>query len=58
MICFSCEEIGHIAARCPNKENKDEKRGNKHKGKKDSKKYKSFKDKGKKSYFIAKDFDS
>ena len=52
LICFSCEEIGHIAARCPNKQNNDEKKGHKWNGKKD---YKSFKNKGKKSCFIAKD---
>ena len=22
LICFSCEEVGHIVARCPNKEDK------------------------------------
>ena len=25
-ICFSCEEVGHIVARCPNREDKDEKK--------------------------------
>ncbi|MDF3675411.1 hypothetical protein [Enterobacter hormaechei] len=25
LICFSCEEIGHIAARCPNKQNNEKK---------------------------------
>ena len=29
LIFFSCEEIGHIAARCPNKEDGDEKKHNK-----------------------------
>ena len=51
LIYFSCEEIGHIAARCPNKQN-DEKKDHKWKGKKD---FKSFKKKGKKSSFMAKD---
>ena len=34
LIFFSCEEVGHIAARCLIKEDKDEKRFNKFKGKK------------------------
>ena len=34
LIYFSCEEIGHIAARCPNRESNDEKKSHKHKGKK------------------------
>ena len=54
MIYFYCEEIGYIATRCPNKEIKDEKKNNNHKGKKDSNNYKNYKDKGKKSCFIAK----
>ena len=52
LIYFTCEEIGHIAARCPNKKSKDEKKGHKYKGKKN---FKSFKDKGKKTCFMAKD---
>ena len=52
LICFSCEEIGHIAARCPNKKNKDEKKDQKWNRKKD---FKSFKNKGKKTCFMAKD---
>ena len=52
LIYFSCEEIGHIAARCPIKQNKDEKKDNKWNGKKD---FKSFKNKGKKTCFMAKD---
>ena len=52
---FSCDEIGHIAARCPNKQNKDEKKGHKCNSKKDFKNHKSFKDKRKKTYFMAKD---
>ena len=58
LICFSCEEIGHIAATCPNKESKDEKKSHKYNGKKDFKNHKSFKDKGKKTCFIAKDSDN
>ena len=55
LICFSCQEIGHIAARCPNKQNKDEKKGHKCNDKKNFKNHKSFKDKGKKTCFMAKD---
>ena len=58
MICFSCDEVGHIDSKCPNKDNKDEKKFNKYKGKKDFKSYKSYKDKDKKSCYIAKDYDS
>ena len=47
LICFSCEEIVHIAARCPNRESKDEKKSNKYKGNKELKDYKNYKDKGK-----------
>ena len=55
MIFFSYEEVGHIVARCPKKEGKEEKKHDKYKGKKD---FKSYKDKGKKSCYVAKDFDS
>jgi hypothetical protein len=58
LIYFSCEEVGHIVARCPKKEDKDEKKSNKFKGKKEFKNYKDYKDKGKKSYFTAKDSDN
>ena len=58
LIFFSCEEVGHIAARCPNRENKDEKKSHKHKGKKEFKIHKNYKDKGKKSCFMAKDSDN
>ena len=37
LILFSCEEVGHIAARCPNRENKYKKKIDKYKGKKDLK---------------------
>ena len=40
LIYFSCEEIGNIATRCPNKDSKDEKKSHKYKGKKDSKSHK------------------
>ncbi|MDF3675370.1 hypothetical protein, partial [Enterobacter hormaechei] len=52
LIYFSCEEIGHIAAWCLKNKNKDEMKGHKCIGKKD---FKSFKDKGKKTCFMAKD---
>ena len=55
LIYFSCEEIGHIAARCPNKESKGEKKSHKYNGKEDFKNHKSFKEKGKKTCFMDKD---
>ena len=58
LICFSCEEIGHIATRYPNKEGKDGRKSNKYKGKKEFKGHKSYKEKGKKTYFMAKYFDN
>ena len=51
LIYFSCEEIGHIVTRCPNKESKDEKKSHKYKGKKKFKSHKSHKDKGKNYFF-------
>ena len=57
-IFFSCDKFSTIAAKLPNKDDKDEKNFNKYKGKKDFKSYKSCKDKGKKSCYIAKYFDS
>ena len=41
LIYFSCEEIGHIAARCPSRESKDEKKSHKYKGKKEYKIHKT-----------------
>ena len=58
LIFFSCEEVGHIAARCPNREGKEENKHEKYKGKNDFKSYKDYKDKGNKSCYIAKDSDS
>ena len=58
LICFSCEEVGHIAAKCPNKENKDEKKNKKYKNKKEFKNYKDYKGKSKRSCFMAKDSDN
>ena len=54
LIFFSCEEISHIVAKCPNKEKKDEKKSKKYKSKKE---FKNYKGKGKKSCFMAKDSD-
>ena len=55
MIFFSYEEVGHIAVRCPKRESKDDRKSRKFKGKKY---FKSYKDKGKKSCYIAKDSNS
>src|SRR5271154_3436090 len=30
IICFSCNKVGHIAARCPDKNEKDERRDSKY----------------------------
>ena len=35
IIYFSCNKVGHIVARCLDKEDKDERRDNKYKGKRD-----------------------
>lgn len=43
LICFSCEEVGHIAPRCPKKEDKYEERFKKFKDKKYFKSYKDYK---------------
>ena len=58
MISFSCEEVGHIVARFPNKESKEEKKSSKYKNKKEHKNYKDYKEKDKKSCFMAIDSDS
>ena len=55
LIYFSCEKIAHTAARCPNKERKDEKKSHKYNGNNYFKNHKSFKEKGKKTCFMAKD---
>ena len=54
IICFNCNEVGHIAARCPKKRNF--KWNDKYKGKR-SEDSREYKDKGKKCY-IAKGGDS
>ena len=35
IIYFNCHEVGHIAARCPEKKNRDEKYGDKYKRRRD-----------------------
>ena len=40
LIYFSCEEVGHIVVRCPNRVDKDETNRNEFKGKKEFKNYK------------------
>ena len=55
IIYFSCNKVGHIVARCPNREDKYERRQDKYKGKwddSDNKRNKNYKEKGKKSYYI------
>jgi hypothetical protein len=52
LIFFSCDEVGHIATRCPNKdddEEKEDKKPNKYKEKKD---FKYFKNKKKSCYLV------
>ena len=54
IIYFSCNKVGHIVARCLEKEDKDERKKNKYKCRRDDKDYKRSKDeKGKKYYYIA-----
>ena len=48
-MCFNCNEVGHIAARCLGKKNN--RSGDKYKSKRDENK-KDYKDKGKKSCYI------
>ena len=52
IIWFNCNEIGHIAARCPKKNNY--KGSDKYKGRRNEHK-KDFKDKGKKCYIVQED---
>ena len=52
IMCFNCNEVGHIAARClEKKKNRD---GDKYKSKRDEDN-KDYKDKGKKSCYITKE---
>lgn len=54
IICFSCNKVCHIVAKCPDKEDKDKRKERKYKGRRDEKDYKRNKDeKGKKSCYIA-----
>ena len=55
IICFSCNKVGHIVARCTNREKKDERKERNYKGRrddKDNKRNKDYKDKGKKLCYI------
>ena len=55
IICFNCNEIGHIAARCPEKKNHTS--SDKYKGRRNEEN-KDYKDKGKKCYIVeGDDFD-
>lgn len=49
-MCFICNQVGHIATRCPEK--KKNRSRDKYRIKRDEDK-KDYKDKGKKSYYIA-----
>ena len=56
IICFRCNNVNHIATRCPNREDKDETREINYKGRRDEKYYRRRKDdKDKKYYYIAKE---
>ena len=52
IICFNCNEVGHIAARCPEKKNC--RGGDKYKCRRDEDS-KDYKDKGKNSCYISKE---
>jgi hypothetical protein len=54
IICFNCNEVGHISARCTQK--KDYKEGNKNKFRRDDDK-RDYKEKGKKYYIVEENFD-
>ena len=54
IIYFLCNKVGHISARCPKREDKDEKREIKYKGRRNEKYYWRSKDqKGKKYFYIS-----
>ena len=52
IICFNCNEVGHIFARCPQKKNYKE--GNKYKNRREDDS-RDHKEKGKKFYIIEKE---
>ena len=54
IICFNCNEVGHIATRCTEKKNHKE--GNKYKNKKEDNS-RDYKDKGKRCYIVEEDSD-
>ena len=54
IICFNCNEVGHIAARCTLKKNYKERSKNKNR-REDSNK--DYKDKGKRCYIVEEDSD-
>ena len=52
---MSCNKVGHIAARCLDRDDKDDERDRKHKNKREDRgyrRYKDYKEKGKKSFSI------
>ena len=54
IICFNCNELGHIVARCTQKKNHKE--GNKYKNKREDSSI-DYKDKGKRFYIVEEYFD-
>ena len=54
IICFNCNEVGHIAARCTQKKNYKD--GRKFKNKREDAN-KDYKDKGKRCYIVEEDSD-
>ena len=52
IICFNCNKVGHIAARCTQK--KKQKEGNKYKNKREDSS-RDYKDKGKRCYIVEED---
>ena len=54
IICFNCNEVGHIAARCTQKKNYKD--GSKFKNKKEDGN-KDYKEKGKRCYIVEEDSD-
>ena len=54
IICFNCNEVGHIAARGTQKKNHKE--GSKYKNKREDNS-RDYKEKGKRCYIVEEDFD-